>query len=85
MVETALEDYNIKPSQGTHFFQNIVSRGVGYINITLNEKDTWLDWDWLKEKKAKRKLNYIKHIRLTKPLIIKLDGRNGRAVILKPT
>jgi phosphoenolpyruvate synthase/pyruvate phosphate dikinase len=85
MVETSLEDYNIKPSQGTHFFQNIVSRGVGYININLNKKDSSLDWEWLKEKKAKHKLKYVRHISLKKPLMVKLDGRNGRAIILKPS
>ena len=39
IVETALENYNIKPTQGTHFFQNIISKGIGYINITLNKKE----------------------------------------------
>ncbi|UCF50318.1 MAG: hypothetical protein JSU91_02220, partial [Thermoplasmatales archaeon] len=85
MVETALEDYNIKPSQGTHFFQNIISRGVGYINISLKKDDSWLDWDWLNEQKADQQLSYIKHLKLKKPLLIKLDGRNGRAIILKPS
>ena len=84
MVETALEDYNIKPSQGTHFFQNIVSRGVGYINITLNKKEGWVDWDWLKDHKYKKNLEFIKHIKLKKPLRIKLDGRKGKAIVLKP-
>ncbi|MDH7507576.1 MAG: hypothetical protein QHH15_07340, partial [Candidatus Thermoplasmatota archaeon] len=32
IVETALENFNIKPSQGTHFFQNMISRGIGYID-----------------------------------------------------
>jgi hypothetical protein len=85
MVETTLEDFNIKPSQGTHFFQNIVSRGVGYINIPLNKKEGWLDWDWLKDHKAKKNLKYIKHLKLKKPLRIKLDGRKGRAIIIKPS
>jgi len=83
MVETSLEDFNIKPSQGTHFFQNIVSRGVGYVNISLNKRECFLDWDWLKSKKAKNQLKFIKHVKLNKPLVIKLDGRNGRAIILK--
>ena len=83
MVETTLEDYNIKPSQGTHFFQNIVSRGVGYINIDLNKKNSWLNWNWLNKQKAAQELNFIRHIKLKKPLLIKLDGRNGRAIILK--
>jgi CheY-like chemotaxis protein len=84
MVETALEDYNIKPSQGTHFFQNIISRGIGYINVKLNKKDSFLDWSWLNRQKPKQKLNYVKHIALSTPLLIKLDGINGRALILKP-
>ena len=84
MVETAFEDYNIKPSQGTHFFQNIISRGIGYINIDLNKKESWIDWNWLKEQKAKNQLNFVKHIKLQKPLLIRLDGRNGKALILKP-
>jgi hypothetical protein len=84
MVETALEDYNIKPSQGTHFFQNIISRGIGYINVKLNKKDSFLDWSWLDRQKPKQKLNYVKHIAIFTPLLIKLDGINGRALILKP-
>jgi hypothetical protein len=84
MVETAIEDYNIKPSQGTHFFQNIISRGIGYINVKLNKKESFLDRNWLKGQKAKQKLNYVRHITLPKPLLIKLDGINGRAVIFKP-
>jgi len=83
MVETAFEDYNIKPSQGTHFFQNIVSRGVGYINISLNKKESFLDWDWLNTQKARQHSKYIRHLKLNTSLLIKLDGRNGRAIILK--
>jgi hypothetical protein len=84
MVETAFEDYNIKPSQGTHFFQNIISRGIVYINIDLNKKETWIDWNWLNKQKVKNQLNFVKHIILKAPLLIKLDGRNGKALILKP-
>jgi hypothetical protein len=83
LVETALKDFNIKPSQGTHFFQNIISRGIGYINITLNKKESKIDWTWLNNQKVKKETNFVKHIRLSKPLNIKLDGRNGRALILK--
>lgn len=83
MVEAAFEDYNIKPTQGTHFFQNIVSRGIGYINTTLNPRESVIDWYWLKNQKAKKNLNFIKHINLNKPLLIKLDGKSGRALITK--
>jgi hypothetical protein len=74
MVETALKEFNIKPTQGTHFFQNIISKGIGYINTTLNPQESFIDWE----------LQFVKHIRLSSPLTIKLDGRRGRALILKP-
>ena len=84
MVETALEKFNIDPSQGTHFFHNITSRGIGYINVPYKSKINFIDWSWIESKKALKNLKYVKHIRLTSPLIIKLDGRSGSALIEKP-
>lgn len=84
MIETVLEDFNIKPTQGTHFFQNIISRGIGYINITLNPRETYIDQNWLNNQKAEKELKFIKHIHLDRPMIIKLDGRSGHALINKP-
>ena len=82
IVEANFNTFNIKPSQGTHFFQNIISKDVGYINTNLNVNDTYIDWEWLKKQKAVNELNYVKHIKLIKPLKVKLDGRQGRAIIL---
>jgi len=84
MVETALEDFNIKPSQGTHFFHNITSRGIGYINVPFNSKDYFIDWKWLDKQKPYKELKFVKHMRLSTPLKIKLDGRCGSALIIKP-
>lgn len=84
MVETAFKDFNIKPTQGTHFFQNIISRGIGYINITLNPRETFIDWDWMNNQKPEKELKFIKHINLDQPLVIKLDGRSGHALVNKP-
>jgi hypothetical protein len=84
MVETALEDFNIKPTQGTHFFQNIISRGIGYVNVSLNPRTSKIDWEWLKKQKTKKKLKYVSHICLKKPIVIKLDGKNGQALVTKP-
>lgn len=84
MVETALEDFNIRPSQGTHFFQNIISRGIGYINIPFDSEDCSIDWKWLKNQEVKKELKFVKHVHLPSPLTIKIDGRSGRAMILKP-
>jgi hypothetical protein len=84
MVETVLEDFNVKPTQGTHFFQNITSRGIGYINTTLNPRESRIDWSWLEKQIPVRQLKYVRHIQLPNPLTVKLDGRAGRALILKP-
>ena len=84
LVETALEDFNIKPSQGTHFFQNIISRGIGYINIPSESENNSISWKWLKNQNICRKLNFVTHARLPAPLTIKLDGRSGRALVMKP-
>jgi hypothetical protein len=81
IVETNLENFNIKPSQGTHFFQNIISKEVGYINTDSKNIDNYINWEWLKNNKAYQDLKFIKHIKLDKPLKIKLDGRFGRALI----
>ena len=83
MVETSLENFIIEPSQGTHFFHNITSRGIGYINVPYNSKNNFIDWKWIEDKKAIKNLKYVKQIFLTSPLIIKLDGRSGRALIEK--
>ena len=84
MVETALEDFNIRPSQGTHFFQNIISRGIGYVNMPFDSEDCLIDWKWLKEQKIEKELKFVKHVHLSAPLTIKIDGRSGRAMVLKP-
>ena len=55
MVETALKDFKVEPSQGTHFFHNITSRGIGYINIPYKSKESYLDWEWLEKQKTIKK------------------------------
>ena len=84
MVETALKDFDIKPSQGTHFFHNIISRGIGYINVPYNSSEFFINWNWLENIKPIKEFKFVRHVRLSKPLTIKLDGKCGHALILKP-
>jgi hypothetical protein len=84
LVETALKNFNIKPTQGTHFFQNIISKGIGYINTTLNPKESRIDWDWLNAQKPKKQLKFVRHVTFSNSFVIKLDGRTGSALIIKP-
>jgi len=84
MVETALKEFNIDPSQGTHFFQNIVARGIGYIYAALDEKGSFIDWSWLGEQEIRKELRFVRHIQLPSPITVQIDGRNGHAIVEKP-
>ncbi|MFO7677774.1 MAG: DUF5752 family protein [Thermoplasmatota archaeon] len=83
IVETGFQNYNIKPSQGTHFFHNITSRGIGYINIAYNSENSFIDWNWLNKQKKTRVLKFATHVHLNSPIKTILDGRTGQAVIKK--
>jgi hypothetical protein len=82
IVEAALEDIHVEPSQGTHFFQNIVSFNVGYLTITSNDAD--VDWDWLDDQQAEFERGPLRHINLEGEIRVLLDSRDGNGVIEKP-
>ena len=81
IVEVPMADIHVDPSQGTHFFQNIVSFSVGYLTL---EKTDSMDWDWLDEHDAIFEEGPLRHIRTTTPMEILLDSSDGEALILKP-
>jgi len=83
IVECGLENYRIDPSQGTHFFQNLTSFGVGYFTINPFRQDGWLDKEWLDAQPAEHETQFIRHIRRDAPFVIKMDGRHSRGVVMK--
>ncbi|MDR1645979.1 MAG: phosphoenolpyruvate synthase [Tannerellaceae bacterium] len=84
IVESGLEHYRIDPSQGTHFFQNLTSFGVGYFTINAYCRDGFFDEAFLDAQTAEEETDYVRHIHFDAPLIVKMDGRRSRALILKP-
>jgi hypothetical protein len=84
IVETGLRDLKVTPSQGSHFFQNLTSFNVGYFTVNPDEKEGRLDWDWLDAQPAASTAAHVRHLRLAEPLLIKMNGRKGEGVILKP-
>ncbi|MDD4373758.1 MAG: PEP/pyruvate-binding domain-containing protein [Bacteroidales bacterium] len=84
IIESGLEKYRIDPSQGTHFFQNLTSFGVGYFTINPFIKDGFYDLEFLEQQPVFYEDKYIKHIRFDQPLNIVIDGRKNRGMILKP-
>lgn len=80
MVEFSIKNLNADPSQGSHFFNNITSLGIPYLTISSDEKD-YLDTNWLDSLPTIQETEFIKHIRLSSPLTIKVDGKNSKACI----
>ena len=81
MVETTIEGLNADPSQGSHFFQNITSLGISYLNTSEGGED-FIDWQWLQSLPVKNETPHLKHVTLEKPLTIKADGKASKAVII---
>jgi hypothetical protein len=81
VVETTIENLKADPSQGSHFFHNITSLGISYLNTSEGGED-FIDWQWLQSLPVKTATPHLKHIILNKPLTIKIDGKQSRAVII---
>jgi CheY-like chemotaxis protein len=84
IVESGLENYRVDPSQGTHFFQNLTSLGVGYFTINPFRNDGWFDEDFLNAQPATEETEHLRHVRFDTPVLIKMDARKNLGVVLKP-
>ncbi len=82
IVETYIDDLRADMSQGSHFFHNMTSLQVGYLSVPRGG-ESWIDWEWLENQQEVKRTTYIRHIRMDKPLSIRIDGRSGRSIILK--
>ena len=76
IVEELLPNKYIDPSQGTHFFQNLTSLGVGYFTVDLLSREYFDSLPAVKETKN------VRHIKLPKPATLKMDGMKGEGVLL---
>jgi hypothetical protein len=83
MVEVPFGDMDVTPSQGTHFFHNITSLGIGYFTIT-HSPPSRLDEDWLLGLPPEEDTGLVRHIRFRDPLTVRMDARAARGVILRP-
>ncbi|KAA3618813.1 MAG: histidine kinase [Calditrichaeota bacterium] len=77
IVESGIREMVIEPSQASHFFQNVSSFQIGYFTINPVNKDHFLNWDWLKKHPDQNKLDYVRHIELSNPLSIEINGRKN--------
>ena len=85
IVEVALKNYNIDPSQGTHFFQNLTSFGVGYFTVDTNtEEGGFVNKEILDAMPAVEETQYVRHVRFAHPMRILMDGKKQEGAVLIP-
>jgi len=83
IVETSLKDFDIEPSQGSHFFQNLTSFGIAYLTVNPLSDQGFVDWSWLDAQPASRETRFVRHVRLAHPLEARVNGENSQAAVLK--
>jgi hypothetical protein len=82
IVEVGLKNYRVDPSQGTHFFQNLTSFGVGYFTINTFTGDGVFQKEVLDQMPAVEETQFVRHVRFEKPLKIMMDGKKQSGVVL---
>jgi hypothetical protein len=82
IVECSLRDFQIDPSQGTHFFQNLTSFNVGYINVNpFAHSEDMLDFSALDAIEAVEETEFVRHVRFQDDLQVCIDGKTNRAMV----
>ena len=84
IVETDLGDIHVDPSQGSHFFQNLMAFGIGYLTVASQGAEDLLDYPWLEAQPAEQETAHLRHLAFADPLEVALNGRRNRGAVLKP-
>jgi hypothetical protein len=84
IVEAGLTNYRVDPSQGTHFFQNLTSFGVGYFTINAYMNDGIYKQEYLNELPVVEETKFLRHVRFENPIVVKMDGKKKVGVVLMP-
>lgn len=82
IVELSLQGRRIDPSQGSHFFQNLTSFGVGYFTVGEHDDGSRLDLEYLDSLPADE-TEFIRVIHFDKPLSVTINGPKGWGIVLK--
>lgn len=82
IVEVPANDLPMEPSQGTHFFHNMTSAGIGYFSLDGSNEKEFVRWDLLDALPGEEIAFGVRHVRLTHPLSVRMDGQTQQGVIL---
>lgn len=83
IIEIGIDELDPDPSFGSHFFQNITNLRIGYFTVRKKYSKEHIDWDWLRKQNNYFESKYLKVVSLKEPLSIKIDGINGKGIVLK--
>ncbi len=84
LVESNLGDFKADASRGNHFFQHMLANKVGYFYVSDDPDTGTVAWDWLEKQPVHRESRFLRHLRFRRPVIVKIDGRSSRGVMIKP-
>jgi CheY-like chemotaxis protein len=84
IVESGFKDFEVMPSQGSHFFQNITSFRVGYFTINSNDQNGFINWDWLNSREPVEEMIYTRHLCFDDPITVKINAHQNKGIIIKP-
>ena len=84
IVEAGFRDFRVTPSQGSHFFQNLMAFQVGYFTVNPDAGEGSVDWPWLGEQKSAEERGCVRHLRLDEALLVVMNGKAREGMIFKP-
>lgn len=84
IVEAGFRDFRVTPSQGTHFYQNLASLGVGYFTVNQDAGEGFVDWGWLASVPELASRGAVRHLRFERPVVAVMNGSERRGVLLRP-
>ena len=84
IVEAGFRDFRVIPSQGSHFFQNLMAFQVGYFTVNPDAGEGSVDWPWLAEQEAIEESGCVRHLRFRDPALVIMNGKSRQGMIFKP-
>jgi hypothetical protein len=84
IVEAGFRDFRVIPSQGSHFFQNLMAFQVGYFTVNPDAGEGSVEWAWLESQDALEERACVRHLRFADPLLVVMNGKAREGMIFKP-
>jgi len=83
IVEAGFRDFRVIPSQGSHFFQNLMAFQIGYFTVNPDAGEGSVDWPWLEAQQALEERGCVRHLRFPEPLLVVMNGKAREGMIFK--